>query len=139
MSLAKLLPFAVLLQTSLHCTNLLATLYYMNRGGSFIERSNVFVIARLDNRLCKGFRRLSAYNIMHSLNISPMLPRGEKPRQSVGKSVLEGGYNDAACTARHALHIAENESCSNAVCLSSSTACDNNGGISTDKLGKALR
>ena len=99
----------------------------------------MFVIARLDDCACKGFGRLATNDIMHSLNISPTLPRGEKPRQSIGKSVLEGGYYNAPCTARHTLHITENERCSNAVRLSSSTACDNNGGVCADKLGKALR
>ena len=53
--------------------------------------------------------------------------------------MLEGGYNDTACTARHTLHIAENERCSNTVRLSCSSPCNNNRDIGTDKLGKALR
>ena len=53
--------------------------------------------------------------------------------------MLEGGYYDTACTARHTLHIAENERCSNTVRLSCSSPCNNHGDICTEKLCEALR
>ena len=54
-------------------------------------------------------------------------------------TVFEGRHDDATCRAGHTLHIAQNKRSSDAVRLSCTSPCDDNGSVRADKLRETLR
>jgi hypothetical protein len=76
---------------------------------------------------------------MHTVEKSPTFPSSEQPRDGVCQTVFESRHTDAACTARHTLHIAEHERRGDGVRLTGTTAGNDNGGVGADELRQSLR
>ena len=99
----------------------------------------MLILRRLDDRLRKCLRRLASYDIMNAPDKSPPLPSRKQPGQRVGQTMLECRYYDAPSTARHTLHVPQNERRSNRVCLTSTAASHDDRYVGTDKLSEPLR
>ena len=110
-----------------------------DRTRSVVERYDVFIIVRLDDRASKRLGRTATDNVVHTVDIAPAFPRREQSRQRVGQTVFERRHHDAAGRAWHTLHITQCKRSGNAVCFACASSCDNDGGVSTDKLREPLR
>ena len=86
-----------------------------DRTRAVVERYDVFIIVRLDDRTSKRLGRTATDNVVHAVDIAPAFPRREQPRQRVGQTVFERRHHDAACRAWHTLHIAQSKRSGDAV------------------------
>ena len=103
-----------------------------------IERDDVFIFCRLDNRLGKCLRRSSSDDIVYPPYISPSFPRCQQSRQRIRQSMFESRHHDAPCAARHPLHIAQHERSRYRVCFPCSSARHDDRDIRADELCEAL-
>ena len=69
----------------------------------------MFVVGGFDDGLGEGLGWASSDDIVNAVDEAPSSPSSEETWDSVGESVFEGGYDDAASGARHTLHITEDE------------------------------
>ena len=110
-----------------------------DRTRAVVERYDVFIIVRLDDRASKRLGRTATDNVMHAVDIAPAFPRGEQSRQRVGQTMFERRHHDAPCRAGHTLHITQSKRSGDAVRFAGASSCDNDRGVSTDKLRQPLR
>ena len=98
----------------------------------------MLILRRLYNRLRKRLRRFPSYDIVNAPDKSPPLPSRKQPGQRVSEAMLECRYHDAAGTARHPLHVPQDEGRSNGVRLTSTAASHDDRDIGSDKLSEPL-
>ena len=69
----------------------------------------MFVVGGFDDGLLEGLRWASSDDIVNAVDEAPTAPCSEETWDGVGESVFEGGNDDAASGAWHALHVTEDE------------------------------
>lgn len=98
----------------------------------------MIVVGRFGDGFTERLGRFSANNIVNTIDVTPPLPCGEQAGERVGESVLECRHDDAACGARHTLHVAEHEGRCDGVRLASASAGNDDGGLGGDVLREEL-
>ena len=98
----------------------------------------MLILRRLDDRFGKRLRRFASYDIVNASDISPPLPSRKQSRQRIGKSMLECRYHDASSTARHPLHVPQDEGRSNGIRLASTAASHYDRDVGSDELSEPL-
>ena len=99
----------------------------------------MLILRRLYDRLSKRLRRLSSNDIVNASDKSPSLLSRKQSRQRVSQAMLECRYHDAPSTARHTLHVPQNEWRGNRVRLTCTAASHDDRDIGSDKLSEPLR
>ena len=98
----------------------------------------MFVIGRLGDGFLEGLGRFPPDHVVYAFQIPPPFPCGQQSGYGVCQSVFERRHHDAACAARHSLHIAEHEGRGDGVRLARSAAGDDHGGLCADVLCQEL-